>query len=490
MKPIHRTACPTSDTPPRAQRHHTASTTIALLLSLASVGALPAQASDCHDLAPLEQRLDAMVGTVATQGASLLLVHENVEIARIHRSGYDASTVIPIASATKWLSGAVIMKLVDQGRLSLDDPIRNFRSDFTGAAADITIRQLFSHTSGMVTNDPVTNDRSLTMEQAVAHLATLPLANPPGTALAYGSPSMHVAGRIAEQVTGHGFEQLFQDLIGTPLGMTSTDYQGFGPTTNYLIAGGARSSLEDMGRFLEMIANDGMFRGQRILSETAVDTMLADQTRGARIVRTIHPDDRRYGIGVWRDRLDPNGAALEVSSPGGFGTWPFVDRERNSYGIVLVQSFLLFTRPQTEALLDEIRSQVRFAGLRCYGNATPACRGTVHLAGNSPASVGNAGFAIQGRGAPDNAMGALFFSAGAPTAADPTFGFDLWIDPLQVLAGEPLRSRPDGTFTLPIPLTGLSPSGPVFTQTIWLGTPSCSATGSAAASHALAITLR
>ena len=161
-----------------------------------------------------------------------------VLLARLHRGGYDASTVIPIASATKWLSGAVIMKLVDQNQISLDDPIRRFRSDFTGPAADITIRQLFSHTSGMVTNDPVTNDRSLTMEQAVAHLATLPLANPPGTALAYGSPSMHVAGRIAEQVTGRGFEQLFRDLIGTPLGMTSTDYQGFGPTTNYLIAGG------------------------------------------------------------------------------------------------------------------------------------------------------------------------------------------------------------------------------------------------------------
>ena len=342
----------------------------------------------------------------------------------------------------------------------------------------------------MADNDPVINDRSLTLEQAVAHIATLPLDNPPGTAFAYGNLSMHVGGRIAEQVTGTDFEQLFRNLIGNPLGMSSTDYQGFGATTNYMIAGGARSSLEDLGRFLEMIANDGVFRGQRILSEAAVDVMLADQTRGARIARTFQPDGRRYGIGVWRDRVAPNGEALEVSSPGGFGTWPFVDRERNSYGVLLIQSFLGFSRAQTDSLMDEIRSQVRFAGLRCYGNSTRSCQGTVRLEGNGPARIGNAGFALRGLGAPGNSMGGLFLTGSPLPTPNPSFGFDLWLDPSQLLASVSLVSAPDGSFSLAVPLTGLTSGGPIYAQSVWLPTPTCSGPSPAAASHPLAITLR
>ncbi len=465
-------------------------TALIALLGFVPSPDIAAQASDCHDVAAFDLRLQTMVGTVARNGASLLLVHENAEVARLHRGSYNASTVIPIASATKWLSGAVIMKLVEQGTLSLDDPIRKFRSDFTGAAADITIRQLFSHTSGMADNDPVINDLSVTLEQAVAHIAKLPLNNPPGTAFAYGNLSMHVGGRIAEQVTGTGFEQLFRNLIGNPLGMTSTDYQGFGTTTNYMIAGGARSSLEDFGRFLEMIANDGVFRGRRILSKAAVDVMLADQTRGAQIVRTFQPDGRRYGIGVWRDRVAQNGEALEVSSPGGFGTWPFVDRERNSYGVLLIQSFLGISRAQTDALMDEVRSQVRFAGLRCYGNSTRSCKGSVRLEGNGPARIGNAGFALRGLGAPANSIGSLFFSGSSLPTPNPGFGFDLWLDPSQLLATVSLVSAPDGSFSLAVPLTGLTPGGPIYAQTLWLATPTCTGPTPAAASHPLAITLR
>ena len=464
---------------------------LALVASVLIPAVVPAQtASDCHDVPELQRRLQVMVRTVARQGAGLLLVHENHEIARLYEGGIQASTVVPIASSTKWLSGAVIMKLVDQGKLSLDDPIRKFRTDFTGAAAGITIRQLFSHTAGLVRDDPLIRDRNVTLEQAVAGIAQKPLDHVPGSAFTYGGSSMHVAGRIAEQVGGNNFEQLFKDLIGTPIGMRNIDFQAFGPTSNFMIAGGAQCTLDDYGRFLEMLAGNGIFRGRRILSAASVDAMLADQTRGARIVYTPQRDNRRYGIGCWRDRLAPNGDALENSSPGAFGAWPFVDRERNSYGMLLVRSLGVLTRNQATALLNEVRQQVRYAGLRCYGHSTPACRGTVRMAGNRPALAGDASFALTGFGAPSDTAGAILFGSAAVARPVRLAGIDLWLAPGQVVASAPVRSDASGNLSLPLPLTGLTPGRPVFAQIAWANKPLCGGRGTLSSSHALAITLR
>src|ERR1700753_2674453 len=63
--------------------------------------------------------------------------------------GYQDSSVLKIASCTKWLSGAVLMSLVDQGKLSLNDTIGSYLPLFSRyAKGNITLAQLFSHTSG------------------------------------------------------------------------------------------------------------------------------------------------------------------------------------------------------------------------------------------------------------------------------------------------------------------------------------------------------
>ncbi|NCY15982.1 MAG: class A beta-lactamase-related serine hydrolase, partial [Actinobacteria bacterium] len=66
---------------------------------------------------------------------------------------YDPITVVPIASASKWLTSATMMTLVDEGRISLDDRVSMYLPEFTGVSGTATIRQLLSHTSGIAQAD-------------------------------------------------------------------------------------------------------------------------------------------------------------------------------------------------------------------------------------------------------------------------------------------------------------------------------------------------
>jgi CubicO group peptidase (beta-lactamase class C family) len=85
------------------------------------------------------------------------------------------------------------------------------------------------------------------------------LAAPPATQFAYGGLSMHVGGRMAEVASGQLWDALFAQRIAIPLGMTHTEYEGLGPSNNPRIDAGARSSLDDYGRFLEMLLGGGVF---------------------------------------------------------------------------------------------------------------------------------------------------------------------------------------------------------------------------------------
>jgi CubicO group peptidase (beta-lactamase class C family) len=270
-----------------------------------------------------------------------------------------------IASATKWLSGAVIMSLVDDGTLSLDDRASDYLPYLTGEKANITIRQLMSHTAGFPGEfplaDPCLADSSDTLDHCAQQLAKVPLQAAPGSAFIYSGADMQIAGRIAEVASGKDWQTLFQERIAEPLGMTSTDYQYKGPTRNPRISGGARSTASDYMRFLTMIGQRGIYNGRRLLSEEAVDTMLADQTGGVPIV--VSPFQRtrgeyRYGIGNWVENPD-KGWRGEVNSSIGVAGWtPFIDASRNLQVVVGMQSILHPFQPYYPGLKQILRALV------------------------------------------------------------------------------------------------------------------------------------
>jgi predicted dienelactone hydrolase/CubicO group peptidase (beta-lactamase class C family) len=299
-----------------------------------------------YDFSRLDDFLDKSTPRLGGGCAFILIQGDRV----IHRNAYGAFTpekVAPIASASKWISGGVIMALVDAGNISLDDPASQHLSYFTGKKASITIRQMFSHTHGLVRGDArnFLHDPTLCMDEAVRGIAEYDLIADPGTALYYAGAGMQAAGRICEITTGKPWGQIFRETLGDPLEMNSTDYFALGPTENPDVAGAVRTCVDDYGNYLNMLLNRGVYKGKRVLSEKAVATMLSNQSGCLPILK--HPYDALdivdpalakapYGIGCWLDDFDPKtGKTTQITSGGGFGCMPFLDLKRNVAGVLL-----------------------------------------------------------------------------------------------------------------------------------------------------------
>jgi CubicO group peptidase (beta-lactamase class C family) len=250
-------------------------------------------------------------------------------------------TVIPIASASKWLTSATLMTFVDEGRLALDDSVARFLPSFTGAKRDVTVRELLSHTTGL---PPASceGDPSTTLAACVRSIARDgdPTATP-GSAFHYSGVGFVIAGRLIEKLNGTSFEQAFEARLARPLGMTHTRFDGSRRphNRNPAPAASASSTVDDYARFLAMLAHDGTAGDRRILSAASVAEIERDQVPGldtrddGAVQITGIPT---YGLGVWRDIVGPDDAIQVVSGSGALGFYPWIDRGRGTYGIVAV----------------------------------------------------------------------------------------------------------------------------------------------------------
>ncbi|MEO7667422.1 MAG: serine hydrolase domain-containing protein, partial [Dehalococcoidia bacterium] len=329
------------------------------ILMLATLAALftgtpsgPREAEGAHDFPSVTSLIQDELNAGTFPGASLLIVKDGQTLYEQHFGTFGPATQVPIASSSKWVSGAVIMSLVDDGLISLDDTVSEYLPGWTGQKGSITIWQLFSHTSGLPPNHACLGMAGITLEQCVDQIALVDLLAPPGTMFWYGGVSMQVAGRIAEVASGKTWAQLFADQLRTPLGMNSTFYW---PIANPQIGGGVISTLGDYSKLLRVMHDDGVSGSLQVLSGASVAEMEEDQTGGVPIWYTPHPDARRYGVGVWRDIVGAGSEAIQVSSQGAFGVSPWLDRERRYYGIFFVQDELA----DVYLLVNDIQSEVR-----------------------------------------------------------------------------------------------------------------------------------
>lgn len=316
-----------------------------------------AQSPQCaYDFTPVTNLVQNAVNQVPLDGASLLLIQGNKVIYEKYFGSYNADTTVFIASASKWLAAATLMTQVDEGKLSLADPVSKYLPYFTGTKGTITIRQLFSHTSGLPgIEDDVRclGNPLVTMDNCVRQIALLDLIGQPGAQFAYGENSMQVAGRICEVVSGKSWESLFKEKVAVPIGMASAT---FGASGNPIVAGGARLKLNDYANFLRMILNEGTYNDKRVLSTGAVREMQRNLTAGLPVASSpLGSNPVNYAIGEWVDALDAQGNAIQLSSAGAFGFTPWVDKKRNLIGVFLVQNQL----QKVYSTVDQIQQKVR-----------------------------------------------------------------------------------------------------------------------------------
>ncbi|QEL14130.1 serine hydrolase domain-containing protein [Limnoglobus roseus] len=276
-------------------------------------------------------QLAGVIGIIADRTGKVhyknLLGYADVEAKKPIRE----DNVFWIASMTKMFAGASIMMLVDEGKVSLDDPVTKFipqlgkwmvveekdasHTLLKAPARPVTIRHVLSHTSGlagMSELQQVTGADSTPLKARAISSVTGPLQWQPGDKYAYGNQGMNVAARIVEIVSGTPYEEFLQKRFFDPLGMTETTFWpseaqiarlagAYGPnkakngfargTVGFLTkpwsdrvhrfpeaGGGLFSTTHDIFRYGLLLANDGELDGKRYLSHAAMDELRKEQT--------------------------------------------------------------------------------------------------------------------------------------------------------------------------------------------------------------------
>lgn len=320
------------------------------VLTMSTVAATPAIGQTCsYDFTKVDEHVQGMIQRLGLKGCSLQITRDQEVIFRRAYGKYSASTAVPIASGTQWISAAVVMSLVDSRLLSLDDTTGQWLG-WTGLKGAITVRQLLSHTAGIAVNDaPCLKNQEATLENCARQIESMPLIGPPGGQFAYGSNSLQVAGRICEIAGGEPFTVLFQERLATPLGLHDTYYDS---QTNPGVADGVTTILSDYGRFTQMILNRGTFGGIVVLSPQAVDTLSSDQTIGVPVqsLPQCAPPFIGFGLGNWVLSESADGRPMRNASPGAYRFTPWVDRERRITGVLLVMTPKPGAGPSIETL--------------------------------------------------------------------------------------------------------------------------------------------
>lgn len=265
---------------------------------------------------------------------------------------YDSLTQKSIASLTKSFSGAVILRLAQEGALNLNDSIGVYLPYATAMGkGSNTIRQNFSHTAGWegTTGNTYLTNPSLNMQQCVDSIITYdPIIYTPGTMFKYTGVSMQVAGRAAEIATGQNWNTLWENKIKNPLGLTNTK---FGVITNPRVAGGLVSTPSDIIKFAQFILKNGKDKnGVQVVDSIWMQEMWQDQTNLAPIIAMPYPfnpqynnpygaDTIRYGIGTWLDIYNRTQSYQEqISGGGAFGSIMWVNRCNNTCGVIFTYS--------------------------------------------------------------------------------------------------------------------------------------------------------
>ncbi|ALO47486.1 serine hydrolase domain-containing protein [Pseudohongiella spirulinae] len=278
-----------------------------------------------QEIADIRSQMQAAVDGNHIAGA-LLLVGNDDGVGLLETVGtqgpgdstpIDQETIFRIYSMTKPIVSVAAMTLVEDGLLSVDDPVSKYIPEFasleiinneTGetrpAQNVMTVEHLLTHKSGLVQSifatgttlgnlyeQNIPSDGSLTNREIAGRLGNLPLLFEPGTAWHYGH-STDVLGAVLEVAAGKPLDALLNERIFEPLGMDETTFWVPAAKSGRIAepihgemadntvvraqlsgGGGLNSTTEDYVRFAHMLLNGGEYRGQRIISEETLAWM-------------------------------------------------------------------------------------------------------------------------------------------------------------------------------------------------------------------------
>jgi uncharacterized protein YbbC (DUF1343 family)/CubicO group peptidase (beta-lactamase class C family) len=375
---------------------------VAAVLMAAGVCALAQPAATRASFPEVDAILNDAVESGLIPGAVVAIGH-NGDV--VYRKAYGLRVLIPqrepmtldtifdIASLTKVVATTPsVMKLFEEGKIRLDDPVTKYLPEFQGGKSDITVRVLMTHFSGMPPDldlEPRWSGYQTGIEKA---LTTKPVA-PPGARFIYSDINFLLMGEIVRRLSGETLAEFAHEQIFAPLGMNETEFQPpaalrgriaateidpdtgrplrgvvHDPTARYMggIAGnaGVFSTANDLAIYAEMLLG----RGQR------VSTRIFDPLTVEKFTEPGSPADQPILRGLGWDIDSPyssnRGELYPVGSFGhtGFtGTSMWLDPSTNSFVILLTN----VVHPHRGKSLSSLRSRVATAVAACFGEALP-----------------------------------------------------------------------------------------------------------------------
>jgi len=269
-------------------------------------------------------RVDALMRAYsgAVPGAALLVLRDGAPLIRRaygladleQRVAATPATNYRLASMTKQFTAAAVLALVDEGRLSLDDAVRRWLPSLPAAADAVTLRQLLTHTSGLLDYEDLIPAETTQQVHDADVLRLLESQNrtyfAPGTSYRYSNTGYALLALIVARASGKDFATYLRERIFVPLAMTGTvayeagvsriEHRAFGytfeqgawqrtdqsVTSAVLGDGGVYSSIDDLAKW------DAALYDTRVLSSSSLRLAFTPAT----------PTDDpavRYGFG-WR----------------------------------------------------------------------------------------------------------------------------------------------------------------------------------------------
>jgi uncharacterized protein YbbC (DUF1343 family)/CubicO group peptidase (beta-lactamase class C family) len=289
-------------------------------------------------------------------------------------------TIFDCASLTKVIATtSSLMKLFEQGKFRLNDKVTDYIPEFQEGKSDITLRNLFTHFSGLQPDVPLKPE--WTGYDTGIHLAcTTKPAGPPGVRFVYSDINFILLGEIVHRLSGQMLSDYARQNIFLPLGMTDTMFlppaslmpriaptervdktspplRGVvhDPSTRAMggVAGhaGLFSTAADLARFAQMMLNGGSLDGVRLFSPLTVEKFTAPESPPGQ------PTLRGLGWDIDSPYSGNRGELFPIGSYGhtGFtGTSIWIDASTRSYVILLANS----VHPDARPALTPLRAKV------------------------------------------------------------------------------------------------------------------------------------
>ena len=396
-------------------------TRVALCVALAACGTataadpampLPQAAAQSQGFSPARlERVTGYLQAAVDQGqytGAVTLIARRGRIVQWQGLGYrDVARSTPmrrdaifqIYSMTKPITSVAALLLMEEGRLTLEDPVSRFLPEFARmqvlegetedsarlrpAARPITIRHLLTHTAGFAAGEKLYGaaverlnaahlDDSTSLAAHAAALAALPLANDPGARFSYDGVTTDVLSRVIEVVAGMPLDAFVGKRILGPLRMFDTGFTVPADKRDRIVdmtssddagrlvkvstglnapgemrkryasgAGGLYSTAGDYARFCQMLLNGGELDGAVILGRKTVELMMANHLGQLSPPVNEFNDGEGFGLGGYVV-LDPARRG-QLGSVGQFGwsgaaaTWFLIDPKEQLVAILMMQ---------------------------------------------------------------------------------------------------------------------------------------------------------